>query len=205
MEKNLLSKNLTKTFINVLSSLGFGLLFNKYSSNKQSLSTTVFLNKTKYAFFVTLFGVLFGIQNAKSQTVSSYTFAQTTGTYTAITGTTLWTSTDDVVGTITLPFTFMYCGTSYTSCTVNSNGYLVFGTAGSTTIYTPISSGSGSGVVSPFGRDLVTTVIWTTQGAAPNRTVVIQYVGNRYGITETLNFQIRLLDFLFCLLILQIF
>jgi hypothetical protein len=65
---------------------------------------------------------------------NSYTFSQSSGTYTPITpsGTpaaTFGTSFDDVSFTFTLPFTFNFAGTPHTQVTVSSNGFLVFGSS----------------------------------------------------------------------------
>ena len=131
-----------------------------------------------------------------AQNVSAYTFAQTAGTYTAITGptTAIAAATDDAVATLTIPFSFTFAGTSYTSCLVNTNGYVVFGAAGLTNIYTPISSITGSGVISAFGRDLNSGVTYSTTGTTPNRKFIIQFIGYRYGnsLLDNLNFQVQL-------------
>lgn len=82
--------------------------------------------------------------------VSGYTFAQTSGTFSAPTtgliGTSGSASTspssifttgwDDASATYTLPFTFNFDGTNYTTVTVSTNGFMVFGSA---------LSGNGSG------------------------------------------------------------
>ncbi len=140
--------------------------------------------------------------------VSCYTFAQATGaTYTVIPSpTTVHAATwDDNVAAVTIPFTFTFNGIGYTSCSVNSNGYVTFGaTTSTTTGYTPISSATGyAGAISAFGRDLVnnaTTITYGTNGGTtPNRVFIIQWNGaRRYSSVaiagDVLNYQIRLYE-----------
>ena len=135
--------------------------------------------------------------------VAGYTFAQSTSTYSSITGTALFAAGwDDNVQNLTLPFTFQFNGASYSAINVSSNGFVTFGaTAPGTTIYTPISSTTAyNGAVSAFGRDIIAnteTCTYTTLGTAPNRTFVVQWNNaRRYSggaVTgDVLNFQIIL-------------
>jgi hypothetical protein len=152
--------------------------------------------------------------------VSSYSFAQTSGTYTALTTpTVLATATastsagsiDSYVGSATIPFTFVFNGTGYTSCNVSSNGFITFGTtAPSTTDYTPISGTAGyAGAISAWGGDinalfnvggLTGELSYGTIGSAPNRTFIVQYKNFRPVYTNSattapyLNFQVQLTE-----------
>lgn len=104
--------------------------------------------------------------------VSGYTFAQTSGSFSAPTtgliGTSGAASTfpsniyttgwDDSTATYTLPFTFNFDGTNYTTVTVSSNGFMVFGSAlsgnGSGAAYASTSNANGvyiSGTVTNAG------------------------------------------------------
>lgn len=101
--------------------------------------------------------------------VSTYTFSQSTGTYTEITGgTVIATATatsgvdglDDVIYSLpngTIPFNFFFNGTPYTGFNISSNGFITFGiTQPTTTTYTPISATVAySGAISAVGRDLI--------------------------------------------------
>lgn len=99
---------------------------------------------------------------AGAQVGVNYSFAQTVGTYTPITGGTVLgvastaNSMDDAVFAVSLPFTFTFDGAGQTSVYVSTNGFLSFGaTNPGTTNYGPLSSTTAySGAVSPFGRDL---------------------------------------------------
>ncbi|MBL8000974.1 MAG: proprotein convertase P-domain-containing protein [Flavobacteriales bacterium] len=142
------------------------------------------------------------------QVATSYSFTQTSGTYTAITGGTqlyggilqLDNFDDQVSAAQTIP-AFNFAGTVYTQMYVSINGYITFGSAPSGTNYTPISSTAAyGGAIAAFGADLQNTnagfgltqreVRWQTVGSE----VVIQWKGvRRKGVSnENFNFQIRL-------------
>ncbi|MFL9834949.1 fibronectin type III domain-containing protein [Chryseobacterium terrae] len=152
--------------------------------------------------------------------VSSYTFAQSTGTYTPISGAgttviatatanTIAGSLDNTVYPVTLPFNFSFNGVNYASLNVSTNGFVTFGTTtpGGAT-YSPISSTETyTGAISAFGADLnsiyniasVTgNLSWGVVGTAPNREIVIQWADFRPAYTTStsnvyaFSFQIRL-------------
>jgi hypothetical protein len=146
-----------------------------------------------------------------AQTAAQYTFAQSSGTYTAISGGSVLvsgvgsaTAVDDAVYAATIPFSFTFGGVAYTNMYASTNGFISFGTtAPSTTTYSPISTTSTGQIVSAMSRDLAGRATVTadirveTVGTAPNRTTVIQWTNfARYvsgGATDqNLNFQIRL-------------
>jgi len=143
----------------------------------------------------------------KAQTVASYNFTQSAGTYTAITGGTSYTAgADDAVygGTANLiPFTFVYRGNNYTSFRISTNGFITLGNAitPANANYTPISNSAASSVyaIAALGCDLYSAVRYEVLGSTPNRVAVIQW-SNAYryspgpGSTESLNFQIRLYE-----------
>lgn len=149
--------------------------------------------------------------------VSTYSFTQSSGTYTPIVGTVLGTATGNAsasnlnseVYPITLPFGFNFNGTVYNSLNASSNGFVTFGaTAPTTTNVTPISStATYDGAIAVFGRDLnsvfdVNSVTgnmsWDIIGTAPNRELVLQWKDFRpTNVTVTtsvytFSFQIRL-------------
>lgn len=99
--------------------------------------------------------LLFGI-SAQAQ-VSTYTFAQSAGTYTnASGGTTLISGTfTDEVFTVALPAPFWFDGNYYTEVHISANGFLTFGSAPTDRNNTPISSvETYAGAVAPFGADM---------------------------------------------------
>lgn len=150
--------------------------------------------------FTLLFLFLISSLEALNAQVSSYIFSNASGTYSAISGGTLHTPTtspftaDDVNYSFSLPFAFVYNGASYTVARPTTNGFLVLGGAvPSSTQYEPLSTGSTNFAIAGLGADLVSTVRSEVLGTSPNRVYVCQWGGaNRYSLTETLNFQIRL-------------
>jgi hypothetical protein len=97
---------------------------------------------------------------ATAQVGSFYTFSQTVGAYSPITGgTVLGTATtantlDDATFAVTLPFAFTYDNAVQTQVQVQTNGHIAFGTA-TTTTYIPLSDTiAAPGYVSACGRDL---------------------------------------------------
>ncbi|NJM79043.1 MAG: T9SS type A sorting domain-containing protein [Flavobacterium sp.] len=102
--------------------------------------------------------------------IGAYTFSQSTGSYTEITGETVLatqttasgtaaTSLDDVNYTIVLPFDFTFNGSAYlmgSNLYVNTNGFISIGTTSPIAgVYGPIgNTGTFSNAFSPFGLDL---------------------------------------------------
>jgi hypothetical protein len=164
-----------------------------------------FSKKNKSKLFTGLLFLFLGINVSFGQ-VSNYTFSESAGTYTTIAGTTAHaTGWDDAVttNTISIGFTFTFNGTSYTTCSINSNGFITFGaTTSLNNLYTPISSGTGyDGAISGLGFDLISnasTITYTTTGSAPNRTFIVQWNNaRRYSggaIAGNFNFQITLTE-----------
>jgi hypothetical protein len=108
--------------------------------------------------FVTL-ALLCIFQTNTDAQVASYTFAATSETYTPVSGTAAFSSgyDDGNVTSIPIGFFFVYNGTSYTTCTINANGFITFGATAPPggTPYTPISgTTSYAGAISAWGRDL---------------------------------------------------
>ncbi|MCE3074922.1 Ig-like domain-containing protein [Chryseobacterium gwangjuense] len=162
---------------------------------------------------------LLGSHSFVNAQAKAYSFAQSTGTFTALTAGTVLATATGTSGTaslyqvtpydVTLPFNFNYNGTVYSSIKVSSNGYITFGTtAPGTSNSTPISSTETyNGAVSVFGKSLntfaslggITGDIRTdVVGTAPNREMVVQWTNFRpaYSTSTTsayaFSFQIRL-------------
>jgi hypothetical protein len=98
--------------------------------------------------------------SANAQVGLFYSFSQSVGTYTPVTGGTLIATAtssstlDDNTFAVPLPFPFTFDGNPQTQVEVQTNGHLAFGTA-TTTTYTPLSSTTVTpGYVSACGRDL---------------------------------------------------
>ena len=153
---------------------------------------------------IAIIGLLVLLMNTESKaTVSSYSFASGAGNYVAITGTTLYTGTwDDGASTLlTLPFTFTYNNSSFTSISVTPNGFITLGSVPSGTIYCGLQSASTpANSIAGYGTDLVgvstgSSIQYTTSGTAPNRKFIVQWTDcDHYGTggVNHFNFQIVL-------------
>lgn len=136
--------------------------------------------------------------NAFSQ-VSNYTFTQSSGTYTAITGGTVSGSgsiLDDGIFSVTLPTAFNYNGNSINNVGFSSNGYLILGNTTSHGINYPISNVAiSNGVIAILGVDLVASMTSAEQRWQQiGNEVIFQWKDfRRYLATgENISFQIRL-------------
>ena len=93
---------------------------------------------------------------------------------------------DAISSTITMPFTFLYGGTSQTTLRTNTNGWLGFGAPTSTTNYSALS-GSTNNVISYLNMDMNNSssayYTYHTYGSAPYRIFVVQagHFYNYYG------------------------
>jgi hypothetical protein len=136
---------------------------------------------------------------AIAQVATRYTFQQSSGSFTNITGgnrlNTGNNSFDDQVYTRTIE-PFFFDGNTYTSVNVSANGFLTFGSSSAGNNYTPISSNAGyDGAISAFGCNI-------TNAASGIREIRHQRVGSeevfqwrgarRSGQAESIDFQIRL-------------
>jgi subtilisin-like proprotein convertase family protein len=152
--------------------------------------------------------LLCGSIGLRAQVATAYTFASSSGSYSAITGGTvlfggvveLGTIDDDISAAQTIA-PFNYGGTTYTQLFVSANGFITFGSAPSGTNYTPLSSGAGyAGAIAAFGTDLQHTNAgfgFTSRSVrieTVGSEVVVQWKGmRRKGVNnENFNFQIRL-------------
>lgn len=129
--------------------------------------------------FVALLLLLCGMVNA--QTVASYTFAQSSGTFTPVpTGGTRNTTVeaDDATLSVALPFTFTYNGTGYSNVVISSNGFLVMGSTTpsntSSNAYVSTSNNNGLAIststaanantIAPFSFDNTVNSTYTFTG-----------------------------------------
>lgn len=160
---------------------------------------------------------LFSGHNTINAQVNTYSFAQSSGVFTSISGNVLGAATGNTSATnlnsevypITIPFGFNFNQVVYNSLNISSNGFITFGsTAPTATNTTPITStATYEGSVSAFGRDLSSVydiggatgrISWETIGTAPAREVVIQWKDFRPATSTsttavyTFSFQIRL-------------
>ncbi len=150
--------------------------------------------------FIALAGLLAGA-------ASNYSFSYSAGTYTEITGGTVWpiaAGANDVALNFPLPWGFTYDGVSYLNARISDNGWLIFynGAAPTATTSSNVINGTGItkalvplwdalyvGLAAPFAE-----IRYETLGTLPNRTFVVQWKDIRWagnpGTPQ--NFQIRL-------------
>ena len=135
-------------------------------------------------------------------TVSSYAFTSSIGTYTALSTETILVSgtfDDNNFGPITIP-SFTMDGTAYTTMYVQANGWISLGTTAISSSYVPLSQTTAySEVISAFGNDIRNASSGTPKisyNTNDGGDIVVQYQDvQRYGTTyngNLLSFQIRL-------------
>ena len=168
-------------------------------------SMITFINKclrlvpTRIAAIFFAVGLLLSAASARAQ-VSVYGFSQSLAGYTPLSApsTAIAAPWDNSVVAVTLPFTFNFNGADYTTCRINSNGFITFGaTAPLAGTITPLSTGTAyTGAVSALGLDLVSNglpIEVGTEGVSPNQVFVIQWSDAVRGANVgNYNFQIRL-------------
>lgn len=111
--------------------------------------------KTRLSLLLMCFMMMFAA-NLKAQ-VSAYSFSQSSGTFTPITGGAIVgtpTADDPSFGTLNIGFNFDYNGTVYTQFGLNTNGWISMGAATPTSSYTSISSGATNNIISALNADL---------------------------------------------------
>jgi GEVED domain/Ig-like domain CHU_C associated len=152
---------------------------------------------------ILLFFIVF-VNNSANAQVANYTFTESSGTYTELTSPTIAIAAgwNDTVTTDTIPigFSFGFNGTNYTTCSINSNGFITFGsTLSANTNYLPISTNTGyAGAISALGVNmwdffLTKPITYLTTGTSPNRVFTIQWKdADRFDRGDEFNFQIQL-------------
>ena len=152
---------------------------------------------------ILIFLILSCLSSSYGQQVSTYTFTQSTESYTPITGGTVLgvaTNDDTSFDALSIGFTFNFNGLPFTQVSVNSNGFLAMGTTVGSS-YTAISGGTSNNVVAALNGDIqgnVTTgeLSYLTSGTAPNRVFTVQWSNYiHYNVTgDNYNFQIKLFE-----------
>lgn len=142
--------------------------------------------------------------SAEAQYIPYYSFSQNTGTYNAITGGTVLGSGTSLANqrySVSLPFSFMLDGDTYTSASVGVNGILTFGADPGSGYWQIQNGGTGYRCISGFDYDLAgltsaSEISYTTLGTAPNRIFVVQWKNMNAAAGTALNasFQVQLLE-----------
>lgn len=138
---------------------------------------------------------------AVAQPGSTYTFEQSSGTYSHITGGTVLisgTNWNNQRYTVSLPAPFWFDGQWYSTMYVTANGFITFGSMMANNNFTPLGSSAGyTGAISPFGANLQdanmtdSEIRWQQVG---NEMVVQWRAAQRKfaGNAESFSFQARL-------------
>jgi len=142
------------------------------------------------------------------QTIAQYTFSQSVGTYTAISGGTAITPTggtyfdDYSYGPLNIGFNFTWRGTVFTQFGLNENGFISLGATAPTSSYYSLSTGTSNDIIAAFNYDLYGLVAngaeirYQTLGTAPNRYLVVQFKNYGFysaGLADA-NFQFQLYE-----------
>lgn len=137
---------------------------------------------------------------------SSYDFTAVSGTFTEITGGTAISDIEvdeGVSDPLPIGFSFEYCGLSYTTFVVSSNGWLSFDYAGSSAQLSNTLSNLGNiaPALFPLWDDLSGSVgdaSYRTSGTAPNRVLTVEFKEWRWNWSSSYppnsSFQIKLYE-----------
>ena len=145
--------------------------------------------------------LLSSIQFAWAQVPSTYSFSQTSTTYTPITGTASTAVGDDGTQTgIPIGFNFVYNNVTHTAVGVTTNGAIRPGTGAAPSFSNSLSGNSD--VIAGIWDDNNATggsIIYATNGTAPNRTFTMQWTNIHIGGTgsntnPTATFQVVLFE-----------
>ena len=140
----------------------------------------LFLFKSKWLNFLILPCIFFASTLSYGQVSSllnpsyGYTFSNSSGTYTGLSGATVFQSgsaisTDGVSSAITLPFTFTFNGIKENTIYISNNGFITFGIAPLASTYTPLSitTSGASGYDGAIAGTAMNCVASTASGATP--------------------------------------
>ena len=137
-----------------------------------------------------------------SPTPCSVTYTQTTSTGATLDpGTTLvpGSNCDDCSNPVTLPFSFSFYGTPFTTVNAISNGNLQFSSADTTFTNTCLPYTAANNVIAPHWDDMLLTgatdgIYTSTTGSAPNRVFNIEWRGGYFSGGGTADFEARLFE-----------
>ncbi len=141
---------------------------------------------------------------------SAYTFSGASATYSSITGTATTAIGDDFgQGSLPIGFTFSYNGTSFTTFSAGSNGFIELGSAltyttNATATWTTSNNSlsTRANIIAPFWDDNNTTggsVVYSTTGSAGSRVLTVQWTGMHVGgsgsaTNPTISMQLKLYE-----------
>lgn len=167
----------------------------------------IYTRKLLFAFII-----LNCILTTQAQSILNYSFTATSGTYTALSGSTAPTfsggsTNDGWYNSIPIGFEFWFMGTRYDNVGASTNGWLSFG-LGSTSITNAVAANSFSSntvprpFVAPLWDDLDFTqslgmFSYKTTGTAPNRIFTAEWLNAEWGWSandSVISFQVKLYE-----------
>ncbi|HBX49624.1 MAG TPA: hypothetical protein DEH02_00985 [Bacteroidales bacterium] len=161
-------------------------------SYKPNIKTHFILWRKINAFMIPLLMVIMFfscVKTSQGQNVSTYSFTQTTGTYSSIGGTGLTLQSgsvdDGYYSYAPIGFTFNYHGANFTQFSANTNGCIYFDNQ--TTGY---SLSSYANCIAYCGGDgkVNSTPIYATTGTSPSRVLTIQFTSWYIYYSSTTNY-----------------
>ncbi len=164
---------------------------------------------THFHFLAILLFCLFCLTfTSHAQNITNYTFASSSGTFTALTSPinppgTSGTVDDGYFNNIPIGFDFWYMGTLYTSISASTNGWLTLGAdiTNSSLNNNLSTGGTPRPVIAPLWDDIdiqaANNVSYKITGSAPNRVFTIQYLNTQWlynASGNTISFQTKLYE-----------
>ena len=161
------------------------------------------MHKHLLFLLISLTGLL---SKSDGQNITNYVFTASTGTFTAIGGTTpggAGTVDEGYFNSIPFGFDFWYLGNRYTTISASTNGWLALG--GAITNATPVnnlaSGGSPRPILAPLWDDLnigaQVNVTYLTTGVFGSRVFTIQFLNNLWQANATgnnISYQVKLYE-----------
>ena len=160
-----------------------------------------------YAVILSLFTLFYWNTTSNAQAVSGYLFVPSSGTYTALTGTTTSTAVgDDGLENVSIGFNFTFGGVVYTNAVISTNGAIKLindGTLNFPGSWTNnLSNTYGAAIVAPMWDDNNASggsVVYVLSGSAPNRKFSVEWINTHMGgvgstSTPTATFQLTLTE-----------
>jgi len=172
----------------------------------QSLKLKARWLKTK-SLFLLLLGLFLPLLSANGQ-AASYVFTHQAGTFTAnpSSATAVSIVADDTASSL-LPigFNFVFGSSTYTDFYMSSNGFISFGTTGSSLNSNDLSAANAAQrpIIAPLWDDLAGASVsnsaasYSLSGTAPNRVLTIEWLNwewNYGATTPTMSFQVKLYE-----------
>jgi len=141
-----------------------------------------------------------------AQTITNYTFAASSGTFTALSGATSPTLTagttdDGNFNALPIGFDFWYMGTRYTTVSASTNGWAAFGPTITDTYTNALATGGTRPLIAPLWDDLdiqaAGNFIYLTSGTAGSRVFTMQWLNTKWQYTalgSVISFQVKLYE-----------